>query len=143
MDMYLLISVTVSFFIAALSGLGVGSGGLFVIWLTATASASITTARGLNLLFFVFSAGGALIVHIKRKRIVPSLVILPATLAALGTVIGSLFGSLASPILLKRMFGIMLLSSGIRTLFSQNEKSGRTKIDFDSFEKISKSRKNY
>ena len=45
----------VSFFIAVLSGLGVGSGGLFVIWLTAAYGVSATQARGMNLLFFVFS----------------------------------------------------------------------------------------
>ena len=117
MDAYLLISITVSFLIAALSGLGVGSGGLFVIWLTATSAVSLSTARGLNLLFFVFSAGGAFIIHLKRRKIRFSLVGFLALFAALGTALGSLFGSLASPTLIKRLFGIMLVISGIRTLF--------------------------
>ena len=40
--------------IACLSGLGIGSGGLLVIWLTMIEGISAETARGLNLLFFVF-----------------------------------------------------------------------------------------
>ena len=38
--------------IAILSGLGVGSGGLLVIWLTLALGVDAQMARGLNLLFF-------------------------------------------------------------------------------------------
>jgi uncharacterized membrane protein YfcA len=48
-------SAAVSLFIAILSGLGVGSGGLFVVWLTMVEGVDAIEARGLNLLFFVFT----------------------------------------------------------------------------------------
>ena len=52
---YIGVAAAVALFIAILSGLGVGSGGLFVIWLTSVYGVSAPQARGMNLLFFVFS----------------------------------------------------------------------------------------
>ena len=68
-DISKLSSAAVSLFIAILSGLGVGSGGLFVIWLTMVEGVGSIEARGMNLLFFVFSATSALLFHLIRRRI--------------------------------------------------------------------------
>ena len=56
LDIKGIFSSIVAFFIAILSGLGVGSGGLLVIWLTMVEGMDAIGARGLNLLFFVFTA---------------------------------------------------------------------------------------
>lgn len=113
------ISAVVAFVIAILSGLGVGSGGLFVIWMTAAMGLPPEAARGLNLLFFVFSASGALTVHLKKKRIRAPLVLVLSLFASLGTAAGSLLGGMLSPTLLKKLFGAMLVTSGGYTLLSQ------------------------
>ena len=105
-----------SLLIAILSGLGIGSGGLLVIWLTLVEGIDTETARGLNLLFFLFSASAALVVHLLTKRIKPTLVIFLASLSCLGTLLGVYIGKFIDPLWLKRIFGGMLVISGTCTL---------------------------
>ena len=102
--------------IAILSGLGIGSGGLLVIWLTMIEGIDAETARGLNLLFFVFSASAALLVHLLKGRVKLRLVAILSLLACVGTFAGTYLGSLIDPLWLKRIFGGMLALSGVYTL---------------------------
>ena len=115
-------SAAVSLFIAILSGLGVGSGGLFVIWLTMVEGVGSVEARGMNLLFFVFSATSALIFHLIRKRIAIKLVFFLSLFGAIGTVVGSCIGNMIDPTLLKRIFGGMLILSGLYALMGKKQK---------------------
>ncbi len=109
----------ISFLIAILSGLGVGSGGLLVIWLTMVQGITAQDARGLNLLFFVFSASAALVFHILRKRLNYKLIFFMAIFASVGTAAGSYLGAYISSGHLRKIFGIMLIISGIYTLASR------------------------
>lgn len=111
-------SVT-AFFIAILSGLGVGSGGLLVIWLTMVEGMDAIGARGLNLLFFIFSAGAALIFHVLRKRLRYRLVIFMALFACVGTAVGSYVGAYISSDHLRKFFGVMLVISGGYTIVTR------------------------
>ena len=65
----LLIHMLASFGIAVLSGMGVGSAGLFVLYLTAFAGLSQLQAQGLNLVFFLLSAGASFLYHVRRRQI--------------------------------------------------------------------------
>lgn len=55
--------------IAALSGMGIGSGGLLVLYLTLLRGTPQQAAQGANLLFFIFSAGSAISIHLARRKI--------------------------------------------------------------------------
>lgn len=112
-------SASVSLFIAILSGLGVGSGGLFVIWLTMVEGVDAVGARGMNLLFFVFSASAALLFHLIRKRIRLSAVVALALFGTIGTVIGSIVGGAINPVILRKIFGAMLFLSGVYALIGK------------------------
>ena len=112
-------SAAVSLFIAILSGLGVGSGGLFVIWLTMVEGVDAVGARGMNLLFFVFSASAALLFHLIRKRIRLSAVVALALFGTIGTVIGSIVGGAINPVILRKIFGAMLFLSGVYALIGK------------------------
>jgi uncharacterized membrane protein YfcA len=112
-------SAAVSLFIAILSGLGVGSGGLFVVWLTMVEGVDAIGARGLNLLFFVFSATSALLFHLIRKRIRVQTVLILSLFGAAGTLVGSLIGDSINPFILKKIFGAMLFLSGLRSLLGK------------------------
>ena len=114
-----IISAIASFVIAILSGLGVGSGGLFVIWLTMIEGLDSISARGYNLLFFVFSASAALVFHALRKRLRVRLVVFMSLFAAVGTVVGVLLGQRISPDLLRKFFGVLLVVSGTYTLITK------------------------
>lgn len=108
-----------AFFVAVLSGLGVGSGGLFVIWLTFM-GVGATQARGMNLLFFVFSASAALVLHLKNKRNIDiGLVLYLAVFALAGTMIGGIVGKGLDGALLRKIFGGVLVLSGCYTLFGK------------------------
>ena len=105
----------VAFIIAILSGLGVGSGGLFLIWLTSIAGIDPISARGMNLLFFVFSASAALFLNLKNKCIQPKELLLPCIPAVFGAMLGISIGGVFSAARLRRIFGIILVFSGVRT----------------------------
>ena len=102
--------------IAVLSGLGVGSGGLLVIWLTVFEGIDAETARGLNLLFFVFSASAAFAVHLVKGRVKLRFVLFLAVCSCVGTLLGTYIGTHIDSLMLKRIFGVMLVVSGVYTL---------------------------
>ena len=107
-----------SLVIAILSGLGIGSGGLFVIFLTAVYGVSVTQARGMNLLFFVFSASAALLFHSLHRRIDLLLVIKLAVFSLIGTLAGTRIAAHIDPSLLRQLFGTFLIICGGYTLLS-------------------------
>ena len=113
--------------IAVLSGLGIGSGGLLVIWLTEIMRLPQTQARSINLLFFLFSAGIALLIHMRHSRPRYRLVLGIAALGIAGTLIGTYLGNAFSPELVRKIFGGMLVISGIYTLSKKHtaKKSAR------------------
>ena len=121
-------SAAVSLFIAILSGLGVGSGGLFVIWLTMVEGVGSIEARGMNLLFFVFSATAALIFHLLRKRIHTRMVFFLSIFGIIGTLTGSLVGNAINPIVLRKIFGAMLILSGLYTILGKGKEKRNKKF---------------
>ena len=114
-----IVASVVAFLIAVLSGLGVGSGGLFVIWLTAVYGASSTQARGMNLLFFVFSASAALLLHLINGRADIALILKLAIFSVIGTLGGVWAAQYVSTSLLRQLFGAFLVVSGGYSLFSR------------------------
>ena len=115
----------IALLIAGLSGMGIGSGGLFVLYLRAFHGTEQLTAQGLNLLFFIFATAASLCIHLTRRRISMLLV---ATLAA-GGLLGSLIGSRLATGLpgeaVARLFGLFLIGAGLITLLrTRSDKSG-------------------
>ena len=109
----------VAFLIAVLSGLGVGSGGLFVIWLVSVYGVSAPQARGMNLLFFVFSASAAFLIHLAKGRLDLNFISKLAFFALIGTFLGTFVARYIDPIMLRKIFGVFLIISGIYTFFSK------------------------
>ena len=118
-------SAVVSLVVAILSGLGVGSGGLLMIWLTVFEGLGVDSARGLNLLFFVFSASAALVFHLLRRRLNLRMVATLAIFACVGTLVGTYVGAVMDSSLVRRIFGGMLVFSGSYTLISKLRRAGR------------------
>lgn len=88
MDMFDFIDVAVVFAAAVLCGMGVGGGGLPVIYLTLCRGMPQLEAQGLNLVFFIVSAAASVL----TRKISRGELALSATLGLCGAV-GSLFGS--------------------------------------------------
>ena len=103
---------------AVLSGLGVGSAGIFTLCLTALLGYPQAEAQALNLAFFLFSAGASLLIH-RRERVMPRRVILVLVVCALpGALAGSYLARVLDPSILRRLFGGMLTATGILGLVS-------------------------
>lgn len=103
--------------IALLSGMGVGSAGLLVVWLTMADAMPQLAAQGLNLYFFIFSSGAALAVHLRRRKIYFGLCALMIPLGVVGALLGSRLSAVVEGQLLRRLFGGMLLVCGCSGLF--------------------------
>ena len=99
-----------------LSGIGVGGGSLLILWLTLVLGFEHNTARVINLLFFIPSALIASFFRWKQGKLdLPA--ILPAIVA--GCVSAAIFSTLSKQLditLLKKLFGMLLLVTGVREL---------------------------
>ena len=121
----LIFSMIAAFLIAALSGMGVGGGGLFMIYLSLFTDTPQLLAQGTNLLFFLFSAGSSLTVHLQQRHIYFGAVGIMAAAGIAGSLLGTYAASFIDQGLLRRIFGIMLVISGILALRSKQKKEER------------------
>ena len=105
-----------------LSGLGTGGGSLLILWLTLAVGMAQDYARLINLMFFIPSALVASIFrwkqgHLEIKKILPAIVA--------GSISAAIFAILRNQFdtsLLQKLFGILLLFTGIRELMYRPEK---------------------
>ncbi len=112
----MLLDIITSFLIAVLSGLGIGSGGLLVIYLTLYAGVPQLRAQGINLVFFLFSAGASMLAHLSRRKLIAPLCILLIASGLPGALIGASLASLLPAALLRKLFGAFLITAGLLTL---------------------------
>lgn len=117
----------VAFFAAAfcgtLAGIGLGGGSLLILWLTAVQQFDPIVARGINLVFFLPAALIATLSRI-RKGSLPIKKVMPAVWAGiLFATIFSLFSNRLDIELLQKLFGILLLVTGLRELLYRPRKA--------------------
>ena len=99
-----------------LSGIGVGGGSLLILWLTAVIQMDYFQARFINLLFFLPSA---IITSCTRWRqgLLSPVKVLPGVLAGcLGAIAGCWISGRIDTEILQKIFGGLLLLTGIREL---------------------------
>ena len=109
----MIFTVIASFIIAALSGMGVGGGGLFVVFLALFSDLPQLTIQGINLLFFIFSSGAAVLVHLSRRQIFGKAVMTMVAFGILGSLAGSVLTGVLPATLLRRLFGVLLVATGV------------------------------
>lgn len=100
-----------------LSGLGVGGGSLLMLWLTLVLGMEHSIARSINLLFFMPSAVIASLFRWKQgtldiRKVLPAIIGGCISAACL-----SLVSKQIDISLLKKLFGLLLLLTGLRELF--------------------------
>ncbi len=112
--------IIAAFFSAALAGMGVGGGGLLLIYLLFVTDMPQHTAQLVNLIFFIFASASSLTVHIGKRRIPCSAVLL----FALGGVIGAYFGvrtaSVTDSDILRIILGGFFALTGLMALFRRD-----------------------
>ena len=109
-----------------LSGIGIGGGSLLLIYMTSFAGVPQNLAQGINLLYFLPTAGAALPAHFKNGY-VEKAALAPAILAGLaGTALAAWAATSMDTDLLRRCFGAFLLVIGLRELFRREPGPGQS-----------------
>lgn len=106
-----------------LAGLGVGGGSLLILWLTLVLGIEHPVARTINLLFFLPSAIVACLFRWKQGTL-DFKKVLPAIIAGCGA--AAVFAWISTFIdisLLRKLFGGLLLLTGLRELFYRPRKA--------------------
>lgn len=102
-----------------LSGFGVGGGSLLMIYMTTLAHVEQHMAQGINLLYFLPTAGAALVTHVK-ERTIERRVLLPAIVSGLiCAALGAYLAQLVDTTLLRKVFGALLLCVGVKECFGK------------------------
>lgn len=108
----------VTLIIAILSGMGVGGGGLLVIYLTLFEGAEQLIAQGTNLAFFIIAATASTVFNVKKNKIQWKITLVISAVGIVFAYFGALLASSIDPSLLQKIFGGMLIAGGVSSLFS-------------------------
>ncbi len=117
-----LIIFLISFLSGTVSAMGIGGGGILILYLTIFAGMSQITAQGINLIFFVPTALAAVIIYSIKKQIDYKMV--------LPLILGGVPASLLTGYLIKfinvdilgKLFGAFVLAFGVWQLFRKEKR---------------------
>ena len=119
------VAVAVGTILGFLAGLGIGGGSLLILWLTMVLNMPHSVARGINLLFFLPAAIICACFRCKQGKI-SFRKILPAIIS--GCIAAAVFSYLSTLIdvtALKKLFGGLLILTGLREVFYKKKKEGQ------------------
>ena len=120
--MHWMINTVVGTVLGFLAGIGTGGGSLLLLWLTMIQGMAPEEARTVNLLFFLPGALIATLLRKDRSRL-RSKVLLPAIAAGCtAAVAASLLGRHIETQALKKLFGGLLITAGIREILYREKK---------------------
>ena len=111
-----LIITAVAAVLGFLSGLGIGGGSLLLLWLTLVLGRDPYEARLINLLFFLPSAAVASWFHWKDQSLLVKQILPAALCGCVGAALGSILWHALPVAALKKLFGLLLIVTGIREL---------------------------
>lgn len=105
--------------IAALSGMGVGGGGLFALYLKFFSQYSQIQIQAVNLIFFLFASGAALTLHLQKRQIYLLPVAIMIGFGILGSIVGSGVALKINGDILGKIFGAMMIGAGVYAWFRE------------------------
>ena len=108
--------IIIGFLAGFAGGLGVGGGGILLLWLTAFAGEEQLSAQGINLIFFLPCAVTALLGHWKNGFIKWKTALYTAVFGIPGVLIGFYIANSIDKTLLRLAFALLLLFIGIKEL---------------------------
>ena len=112
-----------SFFAGLFGSMGMGGGGILVIFLALFTQLPQATVQGINLLFFIPIAMFSVICYQKHKLIKWNVVLPFAVAGVCASVFGAYISVNINDIWLKRAFGVLLLIMGIKELLFKDKSS--------------------
>lgn len=120
--MSFLLSFVVALLCGILSGFGIGGGTLLIIAMTVFMGIPQLTAQGINLLYFIPTAGASLFGHIKNRLIDKTAFLWTAGCGLVTTVLSSLLLSSVDPGISRKIFGVFLLAVGFAEIFVKKKR---------------------
>lgn len=115
--------------LGALSGMGIGGGGLLVIYLTLIRSVDQISAQGLNLFFFIFASAAALFVHMTKRKIPLGILLYCSVFGMTAAYFGAAAANAVNPVLVRKLFGGMLVIAGGIALLRNLAAGKKAKLD--------------
>ena len=118
-----IIAVIIGATLGFLAGLGVGGGNLLILWLTLIVGFEYAIAKGINLLFFLPTAIIATIFRWKKGSL-PLAKTIPAIIGGcISATLLSFVSKNIQPELINKLFGWLLIITGLRELFYRPRKA--------------------
>ena len=114
-----LFTVLASFISGLLCSMGFGGGSVLIIFLTTLMDMNQKEAQGINLLFFIPCALYSVVKYRKENLIEKSLLKPFILCGIVGVAVGYAFISLVPTGLLRKLFGIFLILTAAKDLFSK------------------------
>lgn len=120
-DMEIVYGALAAFFAGVFSSMGMGGGGILIIYFGLFTSVPQLTSQGINVLFFIpIAALSVIIYHI--KGLIDWKTALPfAAFGIISSLTGSYLATIIDGNILSKLFGILFLIMGVRQLFSKSK----------------------
>ncbi len=122
------VDIVATFIVATLAGMGIGSGGLIVLYLTLVRGTEQLTAQGFNLLFFMFASCSSMIIHLLRRHIFGLAVLIMIVAGLPAAYLGTRLAVLLPPSLGRALFGFFLIGASLSSLLGGKERKRRKKL---------------
>lgn len=106
---------------SVISSMGLGGGGLLILYLIGIRGISQLTAQGINLFFFIPCSVFSVIIYIKNGLVKPKKLLPMLAGSALGALGGSLIVNRIGADALKTLFAVFLIVSGTALLLSKGK----------------------
>ncbi len=110
-------------FSGILGAMGLGGGGVLIIYLSLFTDTKQLTAQGINLLFFIPIGVFALIIYSTKKQIKWKLTLKYAFWGLIGTTLGLLLTDFLGGKITGKIFGGLLILIGLSEIFKRNRKT--------------------
>ena len=113
--------VLIGFLAGFAGGLGVGGGGILLLYLTAFTETSQLSAQGINLVVFLPTAAAALCLHFKNGFVKWKTAILAVLFGIPAVFLGFFIAKSIDESLLRLGFALLLLFIGLKELFRKEK----------------------
>lgn len=114
--MELLLKIAAGALAGTAGALGLGGGGVLLLYLTLFAGVDQLRAQGVNLIFFIPCALVSLFFHRREGRLDLRAALLFGSLGLLGALLGYLISSMLDPGILRKLLGGFMLALGVYEL---------------------------
>lgn len=124
--MKILIMIIIGFLSAVIGSMGLGGGGILLLYLVNFTSTSQLTAQGINLVFFIPVAVLSIIFHAKNGLIKKETLLVTIIPAILFCILGFFVSTNIDESFIRKGFGIFLIIIGLRELIVSFRKNKGT-----------------